>query len=1055
MPRADFLRDARQASHPQLTGFELRQDDTFSFTYSDPAGHQSCIQLLVPDLSAYPTQHEYLIWGDEAISDPVAQTIQSIGSKYNGRPLNALLQGFLDCLTGQSDDNTMDGSSEGEGYDFDTDGEMDLDTDHGPDWDEVHKRLQKDLQAAKHSGIKVGVLGDMQGRVIVVTSCRVARLNISNDALQLWNVSPSDYLVLLIKYPYKYYGLDDKSRFNPLQKPQMYVGLCDSYKPTLASTLKALHPSGQELKDSSGTNPNLTADPALGQLRSSFVTEMLTDLFNERLLDLIQLRIDHGYSWTGAEHYYDTQQGTKPGIEDVRDPKYFVEEAWSTWTPSFVQKDDLRCNGDEKRLSLPRIAMQYALRRFTRASEFCLVCYCKTAASFQALNPYVCSKRLCLFQYLECGKGPKLEWQIVHHPEVVDLLVSFAYRRAMAKSLTDCLDLPLKVPNPNLNSKQAVQARLVGGTLVPQGRLELKVGEWVVLTRKVRNQNKIITPIHYCVRMHNDDGSYTLSGPIYEGKDNAEPTKSGSPSVMVTLYNKDFDNLTLEEKQGMLVRLLDTLPGVASMVEFIKGSSSHRTLDTWKERISPAALYLLRWIVSSNRSCIIYDKDPAHKVAGMEGHMQFRLAQGTPDKEQEFVEAIEREVKASKKQYPTLFAWHGSPVSSWHSILRQGLHFEQCSNGRSFGDGVYLARDFRLSEGYSLRDRSDQGSWPSSKLGITMAISLNEVVNCPEQFKCTSPYVVQEISWIMPRYLFVKCSRPVAGTSSRHSLQDVYVQDPKRTALGQNDVPVTIPLSGVRTHLSQAQRTSVGGVGGGRELDTGYESDATLDEDRRLLEENDDDSDCVMLDPLAVKMLRVLRSANIKLLPPPTDATSQATTRLMRELGATAALQARGSLTELGWYIDPEQVDNPYQWLVALHSFDPSLPLARDLAATEDKCILLEIRFPPSFPYSPPFVRVVRPRFVPLAAGGGGHVTAGGAICMDLLTGSGWNPLYRMESVLLQVRLLMSSKDPYPARLDARQKHDYSWCEAVNAFIRMCSIHNWKVPEDFGKMQAA
>ncbi|PYI15950.1 hypothetical protein BO99DRAFT_476007 [Aspergillus violaceofuscus CBS 115571] len=1054
MPRADFLRDARQASHPQLTGFKLQQDDTFTFTYSDPAGHQSCIQLLVPDLSAYPTQHEYCIWGDEGISDPVAQAIQSIGSKYNGRPLDALLQGFLNHLTGQNDESTMDTSSDGDGYDFDTDGEMDLDMGHGPDWDEVQKRLRKDLRAARQSGIKVGVLGDTRGRVIVTTSCRVAGLDISNDALQLWNVSPSDYLVLLIKYPYRYYGLDDESRSDPLQRPQMYVGLCDSYKPTMASALQALHPLGQELKALSGPNSDSTADPALGKLRSSFVTEMLTDLFNERLLDIIRLRIDHGYSWTGAELYYDTQQGTKPGVEDDRDPKYFVEEAWGTWIPDFVQDDDLGSNRDAERLSLPRIAMQYALRRFTRASEFCLVCYCKTTDSFQALNPYVCSKRLCLFQYLECGKGPKLEWQIVHHPEVVDLLVSFAYRRAKAKLLTDCLDLPLKVPHPNLESKQAVRAKLVGNTLVPQGRLELKVGEWVVLTKKVRNPNEQAIPIHHCVRMRNDDGSYILSEPVFEGKNYVGIGKSGPQSVMVTLYNQDFANLTLEEKQVMLVRLLDTLPGVDPMVEFIQGSSSHRALDLWKERISSAALYFLRWIVSSNRSCIIYDKDPEHKVTGMGSYMQFRLAQGAPDKEHEFVEAIKREVQARKKQYPTLFAWHGSPVSSWHSILRQGLHFEECRNGRSYGNGVYLARDFRLSEGYSGGSRSDQESWPSSKLGITMAISLNEVVNCSERFVCTSPYVVQEISWIMPRYLFVKCIKPVGGTSNHKSPQDVYVQDPKRTALGQGDVPVTIPLSGVRTHSAQAQRPSVGGGGICKE-DAGYKSDATLDEDRRLLETKDDNSDCVALDdPLTAKMLQVLRSANVKLLPPPIDATPQATRRLMRELGATAALQARDPLTELGWYIDPERVDNPYQWLVALHSFDPSLPLARDLAATEDKCILLEVRFPPSFPYSPPFIRVVRPQFLTVAAGGGGHVTAGGAICMDLLTGSGWNPLYRMDSVLLQVRLLISSKD-CPARLDARQKHDYSWHEAVDAFIRICSLHDWKVPEDFRKMKGA
>lgn len=42
--------------------------------------------------------------------------------------------------------------------------------------------------------------------------------------------------------------------------------------------------------------------------------------------------------------------------------------------------------------------------------------------------------------------------------------------------------------------------------------------------------------------------------------------------------------------------------------------------------------------------------------------------------------------------------------------------------------------------------------------------------------------------------------------------------------------------------------------------------------------------------------------------------------------------------------------------------------------------ILLHIVFDDKFPYSPPFVRIVKPVI------NGGYVTAGGAICMELLT---------------------------------------------------------------------
>ena len=89
-------------------------------------------------------------------------------------------------------------------------------------------------------------------------------------------------------------------------------------------------------------------------------------------------------------------------------------------------------------------------------------------------------------------------------------------------------------------------------------------------------------------------------------------------------------------------------------------------------------------------------------------------------------------------------------------------------------------------------------------------------------------------------------------------------------------------------------------------------------------------------------------------------------------------------LHELGWYIDPELVTNMYQWIVELHSFEPHLPLAKDMKSKGIKSIIMELRFGKDYPMSPPFVRVIRPRFLGFQQGGGGHVTAGGALCMEV-----------------------------------------------------------------------
>lgn len=63
---------------------------------------------------------------------------------------------------------------------------------------------------------------------------------------------------------------------------------------------------------------------------------------------------------------------------------------------------------------------------------------------------------------------------------------------------------------------------------------------------------------------------------------------------------------------------------------------------------------------------------------------------------------------------------------------------------------------------------------------------------------------------------------------------------------------------------------------------------------------------------------------------------------------------------------------------------DPESPLFADMTKLKDvegmDHILLHIVFDDKFPYSPPFVRVVKPVI------SGGYVLAGGAICMELLT---------------------------------------------------------------------
>jgi ubiquitin-conjugating enzyme E2 Q len=189
--------------------------------------------------------------------------------------------------------------------------------------------------------------------------------------------------------------------------------------------------------------------------------------------------------------------------------------------------------------------------------------------------------------------------------------------------------------------------------------------------------------------------------------------------------------------------------------------------------------------------------------------------------------------------------------------------------------------------------------------------------------------------------------------------------------------------------------------------------------------------------------------STLPLLGEPAFATPGASRRLQKEFQSLLKVQSSSPLYELGWYTNPEQFNNMYQWIVELHSFDGQLPLAKQMKQKGIKSVILEMRFGPDYPMSPPFIRVIKPRFMSFMAGGGGHVTAGGAICMELLTNSGWSAVSSIESVLLQVRMAISSTDPRPAQLDSYHGGDYGIGEAIDAYLRACQVHGWTPPPNF------
>jgi len=101
----------------------------------------------------------------------------------------------------------------------------------------------------------------------------------------------------------------------------------------------------------------------------------------------------------------------------------------------------------------------------------------------------------------------------------------------------------------------------------------------------------------------------------------------------------------------------------------------------------------------------------------------------------------------------------------------------------------------------------------------------------------------------------------------------------------------------------------------------------------------------------------------------------------------------------------------------------------------------MKIQFSKEYPFMPPFVRVIEPRFMFRT----GNVTLGGAICMEMLTLTGWRAINSIESIIMTVRAQIGSTES-GGRLDfSTSSSGYNEQEAWTAFYRAAESHHWNV----------
>ncbi|KAI0708751.1 hypothetical protein C8T65DRAFT_649990 [Cerioporus squamosus] len=1033
--RKRFLFDIRSASQAAEQGVEVQglrllsvapgeEDGSFDCAIARSDGeYVATLTILVSDASEYPSDHTFFCSSQDDLPGYVSRVTETIHEDSSStiqktlmRLLERLAKGVaMSKKIAQSDDEEDDEDVE----DDDDVGAYDMDDDMGmigaqPGNSKFDRpMLQRHFNEIVAYGYCPGYIpfGVDDFALSVSLPAKSLADTISPRALMAWDkhlLSRAQYLTLLVSgvrgvYPFveRDATFTQSAHFHGVA-PQFRVGLTLEYKPSKEDATETIRKFGlkeeydaqpapepvqeplfgdddylddedplAEEVDAVNGEPTEEAEEQVAGFRPFSLSSSLESLLNGHFLRILQLRIQYELGWAGAEALlWEVEKTQQPAGDIIRLRGEHIrgsDAADLELSRSYVLPADPLLERDpEEPINILLVAFSYLIRRLTLCPRYCLVCHQPLQEDLDALKPYVCSSKLCTYQYYTLNRGPSLEYEICANPVTVDLLVSLAYV-ALAEGAPDA-------PLP------------VGMGL----RVDCR-------TAPAANRDT--------------DGLF------------------------------DFDKLSPNDMRVATMQLIDKLPPIADMKKHLqqprKAGRAKPRLQDLDKAVPGAAWSVLRWCVASCTAHLeeLQSEDDQVKNIGSDWK-QFRFSVGAPDAEAKYRQAVERAQAENPRarQYPSLYAFHGSPAKNWHSIIRHGLWFKNVAHGRAYGDGVYFAKDGAVST--SSYSAGAQSCWRNSASRVTNCVALAEIVNLPSKFKSTNPYfVVDKTEWIICRYLMVRGSgyaNPNASTApaqpfSVHpfsymnqppppeenvdtSIPYVPLDPSHPLTLGQKWIRIPEPTHALEKIVA-ARREEF--------IPVNYDEDdlsifdalppaqptQPVEEDAVMTIEDDWEHDREW----------VLKAIE-HLIPPPTESSIQATTALQRELKALLKEQKTAkSLKDLGWFMPEDLIgDNLYQWIVELHSFDKDLPIAKDMEKCGVNSLVFEIR---------------------------------GSMCMDLLTADG-----DISAILLQIKLAISNLDPKPARLAPNWDSPYGMQEAMEGYRRAARTHGWKIPQSFDRI---
>ncbi|XP_044772855.1 protein mono-ADP-ribosyltransferase PARP8 isoform X2 [Neomonachus schauinslandi] len=237
------------------------------------------------------------------------------------------------------------------------------------------------------------------------------------------------------------------------------------------------------------------------------------------------------------------------------------------------------------------------------------------------------------------------------------------------------------------------------------------------------------------------------------------------------VMNEAADEIATGAQKKNYDRVMKALDSITSIREMTQ--APYLEIKKQMDKQDPLAHPLLQWVISSNRSHIV--KLPVNRqLKFMHTPHQFLLLSSPPAKESNF--------RAAKKLFGSTFAFHGSHIENWHSILRNGLVVASNTrlqlHGAMYGSGIYLSPMSSISFGYSGMNKKQKvtakdepasssksnSASQSQKKGQQSqflqsrnlkCIALCEVITSPDLHKHGEIWVVPNTDHVCTRFFFV------------------------------------------------------------------------------------------------------------------------------------------------------------------------------------------------------------------------------------------------------------------------------------------------------------